>query len=288
VKLGLVPGLISVPEGADPIIARIEKSAQKGLNCMGVFLRPEMRDAANLERAAELASQKGVELRLGTGGNLYAEGDEMKKEVERIAEGINFAAKHLGIRFSSVAPSPMTMHRWAPGLPLEERKRRASASLAQLGDAVAPNGVTLGLENHCDWRGHECVEMIEGANRPNVRAQIDTGNAFTVFEEPVDCAKAMAPYVMSFHLKDVAVTPFVFAQPGEENVARGIRGVGVPLGDGHVDNVEICRIVQKTAPNPESITLIVEPLYLDPGTDVDAYADKSIAWARKHLAEFLT
>lgn len=286
-KLGLVPGLIAIPEGADPIIARVEKSAQKGLNCMGVFLRPEMRDAANLERAAELARSKGVELRMGTGGNLYAEGDEMKKEVDRVADSVNFAAKHLGIRFSSVAPMPMSMHRWAPGLPLDERKRRASATLALLADAVAPSGVTLGLENHCDWRGHECVEMIERANKPNLKAQIDTGNAFTVFEEPVDCAKAMAKYVASFHLKDVKVTPFVFSQPGDENVARGIRGVGVPLGDGDVDNVEICRIVQTIAPNPEAITLIVEPLYLDPGTDVDAYADRSIAWARKHLAEFL-
>jgi hypothetical protein len=122
VKLGLVPGLISVPEGADPIVSRIEKSAQKGLTCMGVFLRPEMRDAANLERAAELAQQKGVELRLGTGGNLYAEGDEMKKEVDRVAEGVNFAAKHLGIRFSSIGP------RWPCSATRSRRTASRSAS----------------------------------------------------------------------------------------------------------------------------------------------------------------
>jgi len=283
-KLGSVPGLVTIPEGADPIAARIEKVAKHGLQVLGVFLRPEMRDAANLERAAELAHKRGVELRLGTGGSFYLEGDDARAEAERVAENVNFAARHLGIRFSSVAASPMSMHRWAPGLPLDERKRRASATLARLADAVAGAGVTLGLENHCDWRGHEVVEIVKGANRPNLKMQIDTGNAFSVFEEPVDCARAMAPWVVSCHLKDLHVTPFNFEKDG----CRGTRAVSVPLGEGHVDNVEICRILKQQAPDPDSISLIIEPFYMEPDADVDVFFTRSVAWAKKHLAEFLS
>ena len=282
-KLGSVPGLVTIPDGADPISARIEKAAQHGLRVLGVFLRPEMRDAANLQRSAELAARLGVELRLGTGGSFYLEGADARAEAERVAENINFAARHLGIRFSSVAASPMSMHRWAPGLPLDERKRRASATLAQIADAVAGSGVTLGLENHCDWRGHEVVEIVKGANRPNLMMQLDTGNAFAVFEEPVDCARAMAPWVVSCHLKDIRVTPFNYEPDG----CRGTRAVSVPLGDGHVDNVEICRILAKQAPDPSSITLIIEPFY-SPEADVDAFFTRSVAWAKQHLAEFLS
>jgi sugar phosphate isomerase/epimerase len=84
-KLGSVPGLVTIPEGADPIVARIEKVAQHGLQVLGLFLRPEMRDADSLKRAAEVAQRRGVELRLGTGGSFYLEGHDARAEAERVA-----------------------------------------------------------------------------------------------------------------------------------------------------------------------------------------------------------
>jgi hypothetical protein len=37
VRLGSVPNLIVVPEGEDQLKYRVEKSAQAGLTCMGLF-----------------------------------------------------------------------------------------------------------------------------------------------------------------------------------------------------------------------------------------------------------
>jgi sugar phosphate isomerase/epimerase len=200
VKLGSVPNLIVVPEGEDQLKYRVEKSAQVGLSCMGVFVRPEMMDAAYLESVAELAEERGIELRGGGGGNFYLEGDEARAEVERVAERLTFLARHLGIRYSSLASGPMlTHHRFADGAPLERRKATLSKNLAALADAVA-----------------------------------------------------------------------------------------VPLGEGHVDNVAICEILAKEAPDPKSIALIIEPFYVPDGADVNAFFETSVAWAKKHLARFLS
>ena len=283
-KLGTVMNLISVPEGADPYKYRIEKTAELGLKVLGVFFvnADSWKDRAYLTSLGELAQQRGIELRMGTGGNFYLEGAEGDAEVARVAEMIQTIAGPTGIRFSSLASGPMlTTHRWAPGKPLEERKAILAANLGKLADAVAGAGITLGVENHCDWRGHEIAEIVQRANRPNLRVQIDTGNAFSVFEEPVDCARALAPYVVSCHLKDIHVTPFAPAP------CRGSRAVAVPLGEGHVDNVTICQILQEKAPDPASIGLMIEPFYLPEEITPDEFLSRSVAWARQHLAPFL-
>lgn len=282
-KLGSVSGLIVVPEGEEPDAYRVGRAADLGLQVLGVGFRDTWQDRAHLARVSDLAQAKGVELRLGGGGNFYLEGAEGEAEVARVAERLLTIARHTTIRVSSLASGPMLeTHRWAPGKPLAERMATVARNLGRLADAVASAGVTLGLENHCDYRGHEIVSIIEQANRPNLRVQIDTGNAFSVFEEPVECARVLAPHVVSCHLKDIHVTPFAPAP------CRGSRAISVPLGEGHVDNVACCQLLQDLAPDPASIGLMIEPFYLPEDADPTRFLTTSIAWARQHLAPFLT
>jgi sugar phosphate isomerase/epimerase len=154
--------------------------------------------------------------------------------------------------------------------------------LGQIADAVAPVGMVLGLENHCDYRGYECAAMLAKANRPNLKAQFDTGNPFTVFEEPVDAAKALAKWTVSCHLKDVKVTPLV-GEPIFGSVAQS-----APMGQGNVDNVTICRILQEESPDPKNIALMLEPLSLGPEVDREEFMRISLEWCREHLAPFLS
>jgi sugar phosphate isomerase/epimerase len=123
--------------------------------------------------------------------------------------------------------------------------------------------------------------MLLQADRPNVRAQLDTGNAFTVFEEPVECARALAPWTVSVHLKDVKVTPLAPAP------WRGSRAESAPLGGGQVDNVTICALLQEQAPDPANLPLLLEPLSLGPEDDHDAFLRTSVEWARIQLGRFL-
>jgi sugar phosphate isomerase/epimerase len=217
------------------------------------------------------------------GGNFYLQGAEGEAEIARVAEMLTTIARSTPIRFSGLAAGPMlTTHRWTPGPPIEERLALLATNLGRLVDAVAGAGITLGVENHCDYRGHEVASIIQQANRPNLRVQIDTGNAFSVFEEPVDCARALAPYVVSAHLKDIHVTPFAPAP------CRGSRAVAVALGEGHVDNLAICAILQEQAPDPATLALLIEPFYLPEDRDVTEFLTTSVAWARQHLAPYLT
>ena len=282
-KLGTVSGLIALPEGADPVPHRIERAADLGLSALGVTFRDTWQDRDYLRRAGDLARDRGIELRLGAGGNFYLEGPEGEAEIARVAEMLLAVARHTGSRFASVPAGPMlTTHRWTPGPPLPQRLSLLARTLGALADAVADAGFVVGLENHCDYRGHEIAAIVAEADRPNLRVQIDTGNAFSVFEDPVDCARALAPYVVSCHLKDIHVTPFAPAP------CRGTRAVAVPLGEGHVDNAAICRILQDRAPDPAGIALLCEPFYLPDDADPDQFLATSLAWARAHLAPFLT
>ena len=282
-KLGSVGGLLKPAGGADPIIGRIDRAVELGLSVISIgFREPGQREPAYMRSVAEAAAKKGVELRLGGGGRFgSADPEECKADVERVIDNLLFVNRHTGIKFSSLANGPMTHNRWSPEPPMDERIDIIAESLAKVADAVAPVGMTLGLENHCDYRGYECAAMLEKANRPNLMAQLDTGNAFTVFEEPVECAKAMARWVVSVHLKDVKVTPLAPAP------WRGSRAETVPLGEGHVDNVTICQILQEQSPDPKSLALLVEPLALAPEDDPEEFLKASLAWARVKLAPFI-
>jgi sugar phosphate isomerase/epimerase len=280
-KLGAVAGLIAVKEGADPLRGRIERAAELGIRATGVSLRGDAnRDPGYLKSVRQLAAEKDVELRYsGVGTNFY---EATEADLDQAAQTLLFAQEHLGVMATSTPGGPMlTTHRWTPGPPLAERRARLAENLGKLADRVRPSGFMIALENHCDWRGHEIAEVIEKAGRENLKVQLDTGNAFSVFEEPVDCARALAPYTVSVHLKDVHVTPFAPAP------TRGSRAVSVPLGEGHVDNLECVRLLQQHAPDPKSIPLLVEPFYMPEDTTPEAFLQTSLAWMRKHLAEFL-
>jgi sugar phosphate isomerase/epimerase len=279
-KLGAVGNLIRVPDGPDAWLARIDRAAEMGLSVVGVwFFRPEDRTPEAMKRVAEHGAAKGIELRTGSGGSFgSASAEERKAAVERTIEMLLDVNKHTGITFASIANLPMTHTRWVADPPMSERIDMIAENLGAVADAVASAGITLGLENHCDYRGWECAAMLEKANRPNLKAQIDTGNAFTVFEEPVDCARAMAKWVVSVHLKDIKVTPLLQGKSVAENA---------PLGAGMVDNVTCCQILMEQAPDPKSIALLQEPLAMPPEAERDEFLRVSTEWCRKALAKFL-
>jgi sugar phosphate isomerase/epimerase len=282
-KLGTVSNLISVPDGEDPYLFRIDRAAELGLQVLGISFRDIAPDPAYLDAIAARARDKGIELRMGgVGVDFHLDGPEAEADRAQAAERIKTICHHTGVSFVSIVSGPIQeSHRFKPGKPMAERIETVSRNMGAFADLVADADIMLGMENHCDYRGHEVATIVTRANRPNLRVQIDTGNAFSVFEEPVDCAEALAPLVVSAHLKDIHVTPLA------PRPCQGTRGVSVPLGEGHVDNVTICQILQDKSPDPDSLALMVEPFYLPDDADPDEFLATSIAWSREHLASFL-
>ena len=274
--------MIRVPPDVDPFLGRIARCPELGVEVMTVRFR-ENRDPGYMASVAEAAAKTGVDLLIGGQHARFGSPnpDERKADIEALIAALLEFNRHTGITYSSVSNVPMSHNRWSPEPPMDERIDIIGEGLAAVADAVRPAGMTLGLENHCDYRGYECAAMLKKANRPNMLAQLDSGNAFTVFEDPIDCARAMAPWVASVHLKDVKAVP----NAGPE--WRSSRTETVPLGDGHVDNVEVCRILQELAPDARNLALLTEPLFPGPEVDMEAFLRKSLGWARTHLAPFL-
>jgi sugar phosphate isomerase/epimerase len=87
--------------------------------------------------------------------------------------------------------------------PREPQIENSVRMLTEAAEVAAEHGVVLALENHIDFTGPEMLRIIEGVNSENLRVNLDTGNPIRVYEDPVECAKALAPYTVSTHTKDV-------------------------------------------------------------------------------------
>jgi sugar phosphate isomerase/epimerase len=276
----------------EPLFAEIDRTRDLGCSWLGAgFLKgnqspSDSPDPDYMARATEYAAKNGVTIMPTIRGTFGAADPEARKQaVASATESLLTVQRHTGAKLFACLNWPMTHTRFVSEPPLAERFDMIAENLGKVADAAAEVGVVIALENHCDYRGHEIATILEKANRPNLKAQIDTGNAFVVFEEPVDCAKAMAKWVVSVHLKDLAVTPLA---PPPWN---GPRGESVALGEGHVDNLTICKVLAENSVDMASLPVLIEPLRIPEGADAawfDYFWKTSLDWCRANLAEYLS
>jgi sugar phosphate isomerase/epimerase len=233
-------------------------------------------DWRNPERIGQVRrwlDDTGVELEVGFAYN-YCEVDpdvHACKQAE-FADFVRMACVPLGVRI--VGTCAVGVHRWTPEPPLAEQIERTAAALKALARIAGESGVRIAIENHADYRGPELVSILRAADEPNLGARLDTANPFWVFEEPVDAARALAPYTITTHVKDLAVAPFA-------------QWKGVPLGQGHVDLPAIVAELAAHAPDPAALPLVMEVECLPEGTDLEAAADDSLEYLRSAFAAHL-
>lgn len=87
--------------------------------------------------------------------------------------------------------------------PREPQIENSVRMLKEAAEVAAEHDVTLALENHIDFTGPELLRILEGVGSDNLKVNLDTGNPIRVYEDPVECARAVAPYVVSTHTKDI-------------------------------------------------------------------------------------
>ena len=75
--------------------------------------------------------------------------------------------------------------------------------LSEAAEIAEAHGIILAQENHIDFTGPELAQIIEGVGSEHLKVNLDTGNPIRVYEDPVECARALAPYCVSTHTKDV-------------------------------------------------------------------------------------
>jgi sugar phosphate isomerase/epimerase len=96
---------------------------------------------------------------------------------------------------------------------------------------AAEYGLSLAIEDHQDFTSAELVELCQ-STAANVGVCLDTGNALSVGEDPVDFAKAVAGCAKHVHLKDYRV----------QWTGEGYRLIRCAIGDGVIPFGEILEV----------------------------------------------
>lgn len=142
---------------------------------------------------------------------------------------------------------------------------RAAALLGQVAPEYEEVGIALAIENHEDLTAVEVVDLIERIDSPAVGAVYDSGNSMPFYQDPVEEARLLLPYIRTTHIKD-----HVLVRNGDV-----VWSVGTPFGLGRIPLEEIVDVL-RTAPHLSRIMTQVCYGYAvrmpEPPTDVPSLA----------------
>jgi sugar phosphate isomerase/epimerase len=100
--------------------------------------------------------------------------------------------------------------------------------------------IPLGLENHKDWTTDEVAAIMKQYSSEYLGVCLDFGNNISLLDDkPMETIEKLAPYVVTTHLKDMAV----------DTDAEGFLMSEVLLGNGYLDLPRAIRLVRQARPN---------------------------------------
>jgi sugar phosphate isomerase/epimerase len=99
-------------------------------------------------------------------------------------------------------------------------------------------GVKMAVENHIDFTGDECLQLLNDVGSPGFGLNFDTGNFLRLLDDPIASMEKLAPHVMATHVKDLM--PDKKARPTDWHFFAG-----VPVGEGLIDNDRLARLLHK-------------------------------------------
>jgi sugar phosphate isomerase/epimerase len=178
----------------------LRKASEFGLN--GVQLcDPRHLDSLDYGYVSDLrqrAESLGLYLELGTSGT---NPDHLQNMVR--------AAHVLG---SSIVRTFVGRPRPASADGMSRLVAAAVEDLAQVAPVCERYQVALALENHQDLTSGELLNLLEMLDSPWLGICFDTGNPLALLEDPVEAARALAPFTRTVHLKDYQVAVVQLAE----------------------------------------------------------------------------
>jgi len=112
-------------------------------------------------------------------------------------------------------------------------------------------GLHAGIENHKDFLAPELAEILLAVGSPHLGACVDFGNNLALLEDPLTTAETLAPFVVTTHIKDMAVRPY----------EAGFELSEVPLGTGILPLARMIEVLTKARPD---VRLSLEMITRDP------------------------
>ncbi len=241
-------------------------------------LDPRAQDPAHWAEVKQWSSEFGLHLETGGSGFLPKTPDLWDANLKQLRQNIARAKacgspilRAVGASFRKDLPLPS----------IEANMELAIKVLRAIRSEVLDAGLKVAIEVHKDFQAFEHKQIIETAGKDFVGTYLDTGNPVYTIEDPMLTLETLAPYVLTFHLRDSVV----YEHPG------GIAVQWVPLGEGTIDfPALIARARQLLSPN---VRIYIKPITGRP-PDILPIHDQSW-WARwypnaraSEFARFLT
>lgn len=259
---------------------QINRSKELGLSVVHGSITNWQENRVNLIKS--LLKANNQELIPSIGGNLLLTGQELTDEVQRVNSVIEQYHRFGDIRLMKFCISPMVYNRFRRDIPLQLQLERITEGIKPIVEAAERADIVLAFENHLDYRASEIAQIIQRIGSPHLRFLFDTGNPFSVCEDPVDAARVAAPYTVLIHVKDVRVVPWTPASPGYFACMYAC-----PLGEGNVDLLKIFDILRDCAPDLQSMPASIEVTPIPPYQDEDHWFECAVKWMRTHAVEYL-
>jgi sugar phosphate isomerase/epimerase len=256
----------------------VDKTADLGLSPLylssGWFAKED-----EARRTREYAADKGVALLGGGQADFVTDGGGWEREKARFVHQMRIT-KALGADMMAAVHSGALAHNhFSKDPPVAAQIRWMVEHFRELVTHAEELGVVMALENHMDYRCTEIAEVVAGVDSPWLRVNFDFANSYSVIEDPLDAATAVAEWTVMAHIKDMRVQPKTLT--GEPKI------MWAPLGCGTVPVAEILAILKQRAPDPDALPLCLEIAPL-PDQDPDLWVRMSIRAMRTSFGEYLT
>ena len=168
----------------------LRKTLELGLD--GCYFDPRHLQGWNedLVRAiGEFCRREGLYLELGSGGFDFA----------RIAWRLSLASQvHARLVRTFIGGERQKL----PEAHREQLLKSATESFKRLAEVAENLEIPLAIENHEDLTSDELIAILQAVDSPYVRAVVDNGNCFAVWEDPVECVEKLSLHAAGNHLKD--------------------------------------------------------------------------------------
>jgi sugar phosphate isomerase/epimerase len=230
-------------QGLSPALALLEEAHELGT--AGIQSEISLQDAPLASELRRRAESYGMYVEASISPPKSAE------DVNRFEQGVITAQSAGAVLARGVIMPGRRYEEFKSIAEFRKAEQHGLQSLQWAEPVLARRKFRLAIENHKDQRVAEKLETIKRVGSENIGLCVDVGNSFTLMEDPLEIARAYAPYAFTVHFKDQAV---------REN-PQGFWFADVPLGEGFLDLAAIIKILRDARPD---IHLNLELITRDP------------------------
>lgn len=186
-----------------------QRTEAECIELLSRFWEPDRDEREQAEQVRELTDRLGLAVSCYTLDSDFSVYDEAgyRRCIETCKRRLE-TAQILGADIIRLDPRTSLAGRAPEEVDLDEILARIAQGMAEVADAAAEKGITVGVENHGRLLGRssQIARIVELVNRPNFGVNLDFTNFRQVFgEDHLEATRKLARHVVHVHAKDFAI-----------------------------------------------------------------------------------